>query len=38
MVLRLENKKSDVEYAPMSFPYWEPDGDMIHEVIMISLV
>jgi hypothetical protein len=32
MVLRPENKKSDVEYASMTFPYWDPDPDMAHEV------
>ena len=34
--LRPENKKSDVEYAPMTFPYWNPDADMAHEVKVAS--
>ena len=37
--LRPEHKKSDVEYAPMTFPYWSPDADMAHEVrFWISMI
>lgn len=34
MVLRPENKKSDMDFAPMTFPYWSIDADIAHEVII----
>jgi hypothetical protein len=33
-----ENKKSDRDYAPMTFPYWSMDADIAHEVIKLIKV
>lgn len=32
MVLRPDHKKSDVYHYPMTYPYWNIDADIAHEV------
>ena len=31
-VLHPERKRSDVDFQSMVFPYWNPEGDVAHEV------
>jgi len=34
-VLHPERKRSDVDFQSMVFPYWNPEGDVAHEVISL---
>lgn len=36
MNIRPENKKSDIDFAPMTAPYWTPEADVAHEVIILK--